>query len=71
MYEPTTPVFTEPEAVTASPVSALAPGSVKVPPSSTVTVEPPESDITGGVLSSSSSSTSAKIAAEPTARRSF
>ena len=65
-------MFTEPDALTVSPVSAVAPGSENVPPNSTVIEAPPVNVITGGVLSSSSSSsTSAKTAAEPTAKRSF
>ena len=71
VYEPTWPVFTEPDALTVSPVSALAPGSVNVPPNSTVIEAFPVRVMTGGVLSSSSSRTSAKTAAEATVRSNF
>ena len=64
-------MFTEPDALTVSPVSAVAPGSENVPPSSTVIEAPPIRVITGGVLSSSSSRTSANTAEEPTAKSSF
>ena len=64
-------MFTEPDALTDSPVSAVAPGSENVPPSSTVIEALPIKVTTGGVLSSSSSRTSANTAAEPTAKSSF
>ena len=64
-------MFTEPLALTVSPVSALAPGSVKDAPNSTVIVALPERVMTGGVVSSSSSRTSANTATEPTAKSSF